>query len=102
MPEIYAEDLVKLEKKLEALEKEKAAWKAASPLMRRLKKTHIDGLERQIYDAGMQLVSAKEHVFKNPTSVAQYETLTSRLREEEAEMERAKRQREKESERERD
>lgn len=94
MPEIYAEDLIKLEKKLETLEKEKAAWNAASPLMRRLKKHHIDSLDREIYETGMAAVSAKEHVFKNVTSVEQYEMMTARLREEEAEMARAKRQRE--------
>ena len=102
MAEVYAEDLVKLEKELEVLEKERAAWKAASPLMRRLKKSHLEGLDRRIYNVGMAVVSTKEHVFKNPTSVAQYEAIRTRQREDEAEMARAKRQLEMEREREPD
>lgn len=80
MPEIYAEDLIKLENSLETLEKESAAWKSTSPLMRRLKKDRIDTLDRQIYDLSMQIVSAKEHVFSNPTSSAQYEIIKTRER----------------------
>lgn len=102
MAEIYAEDLVKLEKELEVLEKERAAWKAASPLMRRLKKDRIESLDRRIYEVGMAVVSTKEHVFKNPTSVALYETITARQREEDAELARARRQLEMEHDREPD
>lgn len=80
MPEIYAEDLIKLEESLTSLEKERAALGAASPLMRRLKKDRIDALDRQIYDLSMQIVSAKEHVFSNPTSSALYEQMKTRER----------------------
>lgn len=80
MPEIYAEDLIKLENSLVTLEKEKAALTSASPLIKRLKKDRIDALDRQIYDVSMQIVSAKEHVFSNPTSSAQYEIQKTRER----------------------
>lgn len=80
MPEIYAEDLIRLENSLKAYEKERDALKAASPLVRRLKKDRIHALERQIHDVSMEIVSAKEHVFSKPTSSALYEQSKTRQR----------------------
>lgn len=71
--------------------------------MRRLKKGIVS---RALIAGSMRSVwllsRPKEHVFRDPTSVALYETITARQREEDAELARAERQLEMEHDRERD
>lgn len=85
MHKVYAVDLIAMEEKLEELEAERDRIKSLSLIMRRVKQARSKELDSQIHDLQWKIVSAKEHVLADPTSVKIYEAKTEKKRQKELE-----------------
>ncbi|NKX68286.1 hypothetical protein HEP89_29555 (plasmid) [Labrenzia sp. 5N] len=81
-PKIYAEDLHKMEVKLEKLEQERARLENSSPLMRRVLKHKMVELDNEIGALGWEIQAAREHVREDPVSSEQYERLLAQKKQE--------------------
>lgn len=79
---IYAEDLHKMEEKLEKMEQERAHFEKSSPLMRRVLKHRMADLDNEISALIWEIQAAREHVRDDPESSEQYERLLAQKKQE--------------------